>query len=126
MNDTSSQKKPPARRGTASRSTTRGETSAGGDRGKADEPTTVPGHQLDLPIQGTAVERRGGFYQPYLQKSGEYDVVGKPDEKGEYMDEPPPAEGYGSDVGDPAPSAGRDTRGWSCPPDGPCEWDGLV
>ncbi|MFF5143769.1 hypothetical protein ACFY6U_29235 [Streptomyces sp. NPDC013157] len=128
MNDAPNQKKPRAHRGAANRSAAPGETAAPRAQGRDDEPTTAPGVQHDLPIQGDAVKRGVGLYQPYLQKSGVYDVVGKPGEQGEFLDEPPPSEGYGSDAGDPAPLTDRDSRGWHCPPDadGPCEWDGSV
>ncbi|MFD8819785.1 hypothetical protein ACFV23_52020 [Streptomyces sp. NPDC059627] len=128
MNDAPNQKKPPVRRRAANRSAAPGETAAGRGPGRDGEATTAPDVQPDLPIQGDAVKRGVGFYQSYLQKSGVYDVVDKPGEQGEFLDEPPPGEGYGSDAGDPAPPADRDSRGWHCSPDadGPCEWDGSV
>ncbi|MER6789124.1 hypothetical protein ABT330_31645 [Streptomyces sp. NPDC000658] len=131
MNDAPNPKKPPVRRGTAPPAAAQGETSARSGSAEAGERTTaVPGTRLELPIQGLAVERRAGFYAPYLQSTGDYAVV---DEEGKvtgqtgvFMDEPPPLGGFSTDVGDPAPSPDRDTRGWSCPPADPCVWDGIV
>lgn len=99
-------------------------------RPSADHAPTAPTTRLHLPIQGGAIERRTGFYRPYLQFSGEYAVVDDAGEPtggtGQFLDEPLPGRGFGSDVGDPGPSADRDARGWTCPPDGPCTWDGIV
>ncbi|MFK0114023.1 hypothetical protein [Streptomyces sp. NPDC091217] len=33
---------------------------------------------------------------------------------------------YGPDPGDPAHILCLDSRGWNCPPAGPCTWGGLV
>lgn len=99
MNKEPNESKPSARRGTA-------------------------GIRLELPIQGPTIERRWDLYEPYLVVVGTYDPVDQPEGViGQYLETQYRA---GHHVADPAPSAGRDARGWSCPPGGPCVWVGIV
>ncbi|WP_153182791.1 hypothetical protein [Streptomyces sp. E2N166] len=81
---------------------------------------------LTLPVQGAAIERgRWNFYEPYLEEVGTYtDPAGT---HFTYYGDPPPQYGYdGTVTGDPAPIAGRDSRGWQCQPGWGCTWTGLV
>ncbi|MFH0521517.1 hypothetical protein ACHBTE_30580 [Streptomyces sp. M41] len=118
-------KKPAARRSQAARS------GSGGRRGSALERAESgaagpPGIRLDLPIQGPTIERRWDLYEPYMQVTGTYEPVDNPGAEGQFLEEPPPKSMFGHVVADPAPSPGRDARGWSCPPAGPCVWTGIV
>ncbi|MGV9455922.1 hypothetical protein [Streptomyces sp. NPDC003635] len=82
------------------------------------------GIRLELPIQASTIERRWDLYEPYLVVVGTYDPVDQPEGvTGHYMESQFPA---GHHVADPATSAGRDARGWSCTPGGPCVWLGMV
>ncbi|WP_328869345.1 hypothetical protein OHT76_04140 [Streptomyces sp. NBC_00287] len=91
------------------------------------EAAGTAGIRLDLPIQGATIERRWDLYQPYLRVTGTYQPVDQPEGTvGEFLEEPGPRSMTGHVPADPAPSAGRDARGWACPPSGPCTWVGLV
>ncbi|CCK32315.1 hypothetical protein BN159_7936 [Streptomyces davaonensis JCM 4913] len=127
MNAEPSKRKSSARRGAASRgaarSRTRAEHGGGPDRAESDT-AGVAGIRLDLPIMGPTVERRWDLYEPYLVVVGTYDPVDQPEGViGHYMDS---QFASGHVVADPAPSADRDARGWSCPPGGHCVWGGIV
>ncbi|TRO55508.1 hypothetical protein [Streptomyces sp. IB201691-2A2] len=81
--------------------------------------------RLNLPVQGM-IERRWNTYVPYLEVVDTYKTEEDPNILGDRVEEPPPASHFGTDVGDPAPWAGRDSRGWHCQPGSGCSWTGLV
>ncbi|MFF5521677.1 hypothetical protein [Streptomyces coeruleorubidus] len=110
MNAEPNRKKPSARRAAS-------ESAAAG----------AAGVRLDLPVLGTTIERRWDFYQPHLEVVGTYKPVGEPPGTiGQYVEEPGPQRRTGHVPGDPGPHAGRDARGWSCPPADSCVWVGIV
>lgn len=74
---------------------------------------------LNLPVQGAIERARWDFYEPYLMEV-------KIDSDTTLKVFPPPAHGYAEAIGDPAPSAGRDARGWHCDPGVGCVWTGLI
>ncbi|MFI1398656.1 hypothetical protein [Streptomyces sp. NPDC020681] len=81
--------------------------------------------RLNMPVQGT-IERRWDLYQPYLEVVATYKTQENPEILGNRVEQPLPASNYGSDVGDPGPAAGADSRGWHCQPVSGCAWSGLV
>lgn len=87
------------------------------------------GARLNLPLLGT-VERRWDTHQPFQKAVRVYTYKDKEDPKkvkeGFLMEEPPPKSTFGSDVSEPSAMAGRDDRGWSCPPGEPCTRLGPV
>jgi hypothetical protein len=93
---------------------------------------------LNLPVQ-RAITRGWDLYQPYLVVVATYQYDpknrsrnqslcehGSKELTGYQEEEPPPASNFGTDVGDPGPSAGLDSRGWHCNPISGCTWTGLV
>ncbi|MFD8197860.1 hypothetical protein [Streptomyces wuyuanensis] len=83
----------------------------------ADERVTM---SLNLPVQGAIERAKWDFYEPYL-----IDLYSNPATGETIKGFPPPAHGYAAAIGDPAPSAGRDARGWHCDSTAACVWIGL-
>lgn len=130
MNEQPKRKKPSARPSAPSGGATRGKarTEQGREPDRLERSgANTSGIRLDLPILGPTIERRWDFYQPYLRVVGTYEPVGQPaGTEGQFLEEPLPKSMFGHVVADPGALAGRDARGWSCPPGGPCVWGGIV